>query len=174
MVKESAAVIGLASNSVESTQAIAGAFANHVVSGDVLVLSGDLGAGKTAFTQGFGAALGVTERITSPTFTLVHEYEGRLPVHHVDVYRLTSADELIDLALPEMFDKEGVTVIEWGDLILPELPRDYAQLKISLGELALGPDSRRIDVTFSGHSWGVRSVELAGALGPWIDGGASC
>src|SRR3546814_4996707 len=75
----------------------------------MMVVTGDLGAGKTAFVQGFGRALGVTDRITSPTFTLVHVYEGRLPIHHLDVYRLEQLEEAADLDLPEMLRSEEHT-----------------------------------------------------------------
>ena len=161
------AVIQLRTDDVGATQAVAGALASMVSGGEVIVLSGDLGAGKTAFTQGFGAALGVDERITSPTFTLVHEYVGRLALHHVDVYRLVDAGEVFDLALPEMLDDGGVTVIEWGNLIIPELPRDYLDIRISLGDVSEGPDIRYFSVTTVGSSWGTRADELAASLLAW-------
>ena len=100
----------------------------------MIVLAGDLGAGKTAFVQGFGRGLGVTERITSPTFTLVHVYEGRLPVHHLDVYRLEQLSEALDLGLPEMLDEGGVVLIEWGDAILPVLPHDFLEVRLTFGD----------------------------------------
>lgn len=157
----------LRSDDVDATRAIAAAIAELVAAGDVVVLSGDLGAGKTAFTQGFGAALGVQDRITSPTFTLVHEYEGRLAVHHVDVYRLDDASEVFDLALPELLDDGGVTVIEWGDLILPELPRDYLDVRLSLAEVDEGPDARIIAIAPVGPGWAARQERLAAAVAPW-------
>jgi len=162
-------VIQLRTQDVAGTQAVAAAIADLAREGDVILLSGDLGAGKTAFTQGFGAALGVDERITSPTFTLVHEYEGRLLLHHVDVYRLEDAGEVFDLALPEMLDDGGVTVIEWGNLIVPELPRDYLDLRLSLGDIAEGPDVRLIDVTTIGPTWSARMADLSPALQPWTE-----
>jgi tRNA threonylcarbamoyladenosine biosynthesis protein TsaE len=165
-----AAVIQLRTNDVVATQAVAGVLASMVSGGEVIVLSGDLGAGKTAFTQGFGAALGVDERITSPTFTLVHEYVGRLALHHVDVYRLEDSSEVFDLALPEMLDDGGVTVIEWGNLIIPELPRDYLDIRISLGEVSEGLDVRYLSVATVGASWSARSDELTAALMDWAVG----
>ena len=160
----------LKSDNVEVTRAIAGAIADVVEAGDVLILAGDLGTGKTAFTQGFGAALGVEQRITSPTFTLVHEYVGRLDIHHVDVYRLSHIGEIFDLALPELLDDDGVTIIEWGDLILSEIPRDYLELEIALGELSEGFDVRRMRLELVGPGWSRREQAVASAVSPWIDG----
>jgi len=160
-------VIQLRTEDVSGTRAVAAVVAGFAEEGDVILLSGDLGAGKTAFTQGFGAALGVDERITSPTFTLVHEYEGRMLMHHVDVYRLEDAGEVFDLALPEMLDDGGVTVIEWGNLIVPELPRDYLDMRLSLGDIEEGPDVRFIDVTTVGPSWSARVAGLTTALQAW-------
>ena len=119
--------------SVDATRALAGAVSSLARPGDVIVLAGDLGAGKTAFVQGFGRGLGVTDRITSPTFTLVHVYEGRLPVHHLDVYRLEQMNEALDLGLPEMLDEGGVVLIEWGDAILPMLPHDFLEVRLTFG-----------------------------------------
>lgn len=173
-VEVQATVIHLRTDDVAATKALAAALATLVQPGDVLVLSGDLGAGKTAFTQGFGAALGVTERITSPTFTLVHEYDGQIPVHHVDVYRMEEAGEVFDLALPEMLDDGGVTVVEWGNLILPELPRDYLDIRLSMAEVADGPDVRLIVVVVVGSSWTERSNDLLDVVAPWVDGSVQC
>lgn len=163
-------MLRLKSDNVEATRAIAEALAEVVEAGDVLILAGALGTGKTVFVQGFGAALGVVERITSPTFTLVHEYVGRLDIHHVDVYRLSHAAEVFDLALPELLDDGGVTIIEWGDLILSEIPRDYLELQIELGEISEGVDVRRFRIELVGPAWSRREHAIATALTPWIDG----
>ena len=97
---------------------MASALAQLSRSGDVIVLAGEMGAGKTAFAQGFGQALGITEPITSPTFTLVHTYDsGRIILHHADLYRLERTGELADLGLDELQDSGGVIIVEWGDIV---------------------------------------------------------
>ena len=150
--------------SVDATRELAGAVASLARPGDVIVLAGDLGAGKTAFVQGFGRGLGVTDRITSPTFTLVHVYEGRLPVHHLDVYRLEQMNEALDLGLPEMLDEGGVVLIEWGDAILPMLPHDLLEVRLTFGA---GDDDRHVAFRAVGQAWALRTDALAGVLTPW-------
>lgn len=100
--------------------------------GDFLALDGDLGAGKTLMTQGIAKGLKVTEDINSPTFTIIHEYEsGRLPLYHMDVYRLKQPEEMYDLGYEEYFYGEGVTVVEWAEIIEPLLPDDYLQIYLN-------------------------------------------
>ncbi len=106
--------------------------------GDLLVLTGDLGAGKTCFTQGLGRGLGIEERLTSPTFTLANRYEGRLLLHHLDVYRLDSLAETVDLDLADLLE-DGVTVIEWGDRITEVLPTDHLVVAIRYPDLPTAP-----------------------------------
>jgi tRNA threonylcarbamoyladenosine biosynthesis protein TsaE len=107
----------LRAESLEVTHAIAAAVAGLARSGDLIVLAGDMGAGKTAFAQGFGARLGVVEPITSPTFTLVHSYDcGKLTLHHADLYRLDRTTEVADLALAELAEFDGIVLVEWGDV----------------------------------------------------------
>ena len=145
------------------TGTIAAAVADLTVAGDVIVLGGDLGAGKTAFTKAFGAALEVTDAITSPTFTLHQRYEtGRLVVHHLDVYRIEQLDEVIDLALPELFESGGVVVIEWGDTIAPALPEGYLMVQLEFGD---GDDERSLNFTGIGTAWQARIGRLREALG---------
>lgn len=157
--------------SPEETKRLAAALAELARPGDVLVLAGDLGAGKTAFTQGFGAGLGVADRITSPTFTLAHEYEGRLTLHHLDVYRLENLNEVLDIGLPEMLDEGGVVVIEWGDAILPALPADLLEVRMTIGA---GDDDRAFAISPVGASWTARSRALATALRAWVEDDGSC
>ena len=151
--------------SVDATRDLAQAVSSLARPGDVIVLAGDLGAGKTAFVQGFGRGLGVEDRITSPTFTLVHVYEGRLPVHHLDVYRLEQLSEALDLGLPEMLDEGGVVLIEWGDAILPVLPHDLLEVRLTFG---VDDDDRHVAFRPVGAAWAPRADALAGVLTPWV------
>jgi tRNA threonylcarbamoyladenosine biosynthesis protein TsaE len=153
------------SRSVDETKALAAALAELARPGDLILLAGELGAGKTAFAQGFGKALGVVEPITSPTFTLASQYEGRLELNHLDVYRLDQAEEVLDLGLAEMLDEGGVTLIEWGDTIIPVLPADFLEVRLRLGE---GDDDRVIEIQPVGPRWSGRLRAMATALAPWI------
>ena len=174
----------MASDGPARTQAIATALAPLLVTGDLLILTGDLGAGKTCFAQGLGRGLAVEQNITSPTFTLANRYDGRLVLHHLDVYRLDSSAETLDLDLPELLES-GVTVIEWGDRITDVLPADHLVIAlrypalpdpvgVSLagvgdgtpgggdGESAVGAgdDDRLIDFIPEGTSWLDRLARL--------------
>lgn len=126
-----------------------------------MLLVGELGAGKTAFSKAFGAALGVAEPMTSPTFTLAREYEGRLPLHHLDVYRLEQMSEALDLDLPDLLDSGGVVLIEWGDAIAPMLPADYLRIEFTFG---VGNDDRNIALTPIGERWNGRQASLRAGL----------
>jgi tRNA threonylcarbamoyladenosine biosynthesis protein TsaE len=135
---------------------------------DVILLSGDLGAGKTTFSQGFGRGLGIDEQITSPTFTLVRSYTGRLDLHHLDVYRLDLA-EVADLGLNEVVDDESVTLIEWGDVVVPLLGKDHLEIRITLGDA----DDERIFRVEANGTWAARTRALRSALAPWLDDAGS-
>ncbi|GKU85254.1 tRNA (adenosine(37)-N6)-threonylcarbamoyltransferase complex ATPase subunit type 1 TsaE [Niallia sp. NCCP-28] len=112
----------------EDTQIIAEKLATLLKSGDVITLEGDLGAGKTTFTKGLAKGLNINRTVNSPTFTIIKEYNGRLPLYHMDVYRVKDSFE--DLGFDEYFEGNGVCVVEWAHLIQDQLPEDY--LKISL------------------------------------------
>lgn len=127
----------------EDTQAAGERLGASLEPGDVVALTGELGAGKTCFTQGLTRGLGVPRRAVSPTFVLVNEYQGRLPVHHVDAYRTGSMTELLDLGLDEMFSGDGVTIVEWADKLLPLLPARTVRVHIE----GLGDELRVITIT---------------------------
>ncbi len=151
---------------VEQTRALAGAVSGLVHAGDLVLLAGDLGTGKTAFAQGFAAGLGVDQAVTSPTFTLVRTYPGgRLVVNHVDVYRLERLQEAVDLGLAEMVDDDAVTLIEWGDVVVPALPADFLEIRLAYGEGA--GDERRLTLRTVGRRWAARRRSLEAALAPW-------
>jgi tRNA threonylcarbamoyladenosine biosynthesis protein TsaE len=162
--------------SVDETRLLAAAIAGLAEAGDLILLVGDLGAGKTAFAQGFARGLGIDEPVTSPTFTLVRTYRGRLALNHLDVYRLDRLQEADDLGLAELIDDGGVTLIEWGDAVAAVLPADYLEVRLAYGtepaaeagadEDALD-DRRLLQLSFLGPSWAPRAVALAGAVEPW-------
>ncbi|OFI46479.1 tRNA (adenosine(37)-N6)-threonylcarbamoyltransferase complex ATPase subunit type 1 TsaE [Floricoccus penangensis] len=106
--------------------AFAESLAHKLNAGDVIVLTGDLGAGKTTFTKGLGKGLGINQMIKSPTYTIVREYEGRLPLYHMDVYRIGDDPDSIDL--DSYIFGDGVTVIEWGNLLEADLPKEYLEI----------------------------------------------
>jgi tRNA threonylcarbamoyladenosine biosynthesis protein TsaE len=161
--------VAAATPSAAATGDLAAALAELAQPSDLILLSGDLGAGKTTFCQGFGRGLGIDEQITSPTFTLVRSYTGRLDLYHLDVYRLEQLEEVIDLGLSELLDDGSVTVIEWGDVIAPVLPQDYLEVRIRLGD---DDDARVLDIEPVGQRWSARMRALTTALHPWIEGAA--
>ena len=110
--------------------------------GAVVALTGELGAGKTSFVQGLVRGLGASVRATSPTFVLVNEYAGRVPIHHVDAYRTESMTELMDLGLLEMIGGDGVTIVEWADRLTPLMPPDAIHVHIT----GVGDELRTITI----------------------------
>lgn len=131
--------------------------AGAVRPGDVVVLCGQLGAGKTQFTKGMAAGLGVSDEITSPTFNIVYEYhDGRIPLYHFDLYRLERSSELDDIAYWELLEGDGVSVVEWGDKFPDCMASDYLELRFTVDERG----SRSIGV----RPVGERAAELAGIL----------
>jgi tRNA threonylcarbamoyladenosine biosynthesis protein TsaE len=157
-------VIWARTKSVDDTRSLAGEIAALTTPGDILLLAGDLGAGKTAFAQGLGAALGVTTPITSPTFTLMRSYEGRFRIHHFDVYRLDQLQEVIDLGIWEMLDDGAVVLVEWGDAVAPALPADFLEVRI---ELTASDDERLLRLRPVGARWCARQGGLQRALERW-------
>ena len=119
--------------SVEQTQQVAAALAEAVAPGSVVTLDGDLGAGKTHFTQGLAAALGIVDPVTSPTFNLMVVYEGgRIPLYHFDLYRLEDPYQLEDLAFYEVVEGDGVSCIEWASKFPDEMPEDRLEVFIAV------------------------------------------
>ncbi|MCQ4924185.1 tRNA (adenosine(37)-N6)-threonylcarbamoyltransferase complex ATPase subunit type 1 TsaE [Tissierella carlieri] len=138
---------------LEETKEFGIKLGNILKSGDIVCLNGDLGAGKTTLTKSIGLGLGVTDYITSPTFTLINQYNGRLAVYHFDVYRLENVDELYDLGFDEYFYGKGVCIIEWAEKIEKLLPKERIVLDIEKGK---DIDERVIKIT--GH--GNRYIEI--------------
>jgi tRNA threonylcarbamoyladenosine biosynthesis protein TsaE len=156
----------LASPTAEDTRAIGAAFAPLLRAGDVIALTGELGAGKTTLVQGVAGALGYDGAVTSPTFTLVREYRTpTLPLVHADVYRLDRVQDALDLGLDETAE-DGVLMIEWGDAVDALLPGDRLVVELSiLGE----DDARRIALRSEGTAWQTRWERLEQAVDPWRD-----
>ncbi len=152
-----------ATDTPSATKELGQTLAELLTDGDLLVLTGDLGAGKTCLTQGIGVGLGIEDRITSPTFTIASQYDGRLRLNHLDVYRVGQISETLDLDLPELLET-GVTVIEWGEQIDPALPEDRLVVRLGYGD---GDDDRSIRFEAQGERWTARLDTLASALGTW-------
>ena len=149
--------------SADETLALAEAVGTLLRPGDVVVLAGDLGSGKTTFAKGVGRALAVDEPVVSPTFTIVRQYDGRLPLVHVDVYRLDHLQELHDLGLEELIDDAAVTLVEWGDAVAAYLPSERLEVRLEPGA---ADDDRVVTLVSAGPSWFARGDALAAAISP--------
>ena len=158
--------VDLVTHAPDETRKSAAALAELLIPGDVVSLTGELGAGKTAFVQGAARALGVQEPVVSPTFVLVREYRGEMPIYHVDVYRLDRLQEVHDLGFEDLLDPAGVVFVEWGDAVEALLPDSHLRVEIT------SPDeqTRRLKVTARGPSWASRWERLEGLLQPWRSG----
>jgi tRNA threonylcarbamoyladenosine biosynthesis protein TsaE len=150
-----------------STEALGEALAALLRAGDVLVLSGDLGAGKTQLTKGIARGLGVPEPVTSPTFNILLVHEGRLPLYHFDLYRLETAEQLEDLDYWGTLEADGVAVVEWGDRFAHALPLDGVVARIAI----TGDDTRELDLSALGErgawligAWLVAAGDVRGAV----------
>lgn len=119
------------SHSTQETEAIGEELAQKLRGGDVLAFTGSLGMGKTAFTRGLARGLGCRGRVTSPTFTIVNEYEGRTPLFHFDMYRLGSSDELFDIGWDDYLARSGVCAVEWSERVSDALPDDTIYVDIA-------------------------------------------
>lgn len=186
VVMSSRSRIVLSTRDALDTQAVAGAIAPLCVPGDVLLLAGDLGSGKTTFAQGFGRALGIAGPITSPTFTLVRQYrldgdqdtpDGNpvVTLLHADVYRLDHLHEIADLGLGELVEDGGVALVEWGDEAEPILGKGALSVRLDSAPIEGDPadpaDRRTVTVGWEGPPWAGRSARLREVLRPWEVGG---
>lgn len=129
----------------QETEQLGHRLAQKLHGGEIIAYTGDLGAGKTAFTRGIAKGLGITERVTSPTFTIVNEYEGgRLPLFHFDMYRLGSSDELYDIGWEDYLARNGVCAVEWSEIVADAIEGDviYVDIKNERGD-----DHRSITIT---------------------------
>lgn len=144
--------LGVTSESAEETRILGASLAPLLVPGDVLSLNGDLGAGKTVFVQGLATALGVVQRVSSPSFTLVQEYQARYPIVHLDVYRLNSLQEVIDLGFEELLDPAAILVVEWGEAVRPLLPSRYLEIEIRRSDPE-HENRRHLTFSPSGDEW---------------------
>jgi tRNA threonylcarbamoyladenosine biosynthesis protein TsaE len=160
-------VIELRASDLGDTHAIAGAIAGVVRPRDLIVLVGEMGAGKTAFATGFAKALGVhgDDHVSSPTFTLMRSYtSGRIPMHHADLYRLTSLAEVADLGIRELLDMGAVGLVEWGDVASEVLGDGLSVTLIADDD---DEDARIISVAVDGLAWDTRWELLRNALRSW-------
>lgn len=147
------------SNSPDTTKAIGEKLGRFLEAGDVVALYGDLGAGKTCFAQGVARGLGILSNVTSPTFVLLREYEGRLPLYHFDAYRLNGAEDFTQLGGEEYLSGNGVSVIEWAERVAEALPED--RLEVEFVRLHGDEDARLLHFKGTGQ----RSLAIVEVLG---------
>jgi tRNA threonylcarbamoyladenosine biosynthesis protein TsaE len=144
--------VRLTADSAEATREIGARLGRAARPGDVIALYGDLGAGKTCFVQGVAAGLGVAGPVTSPTFVMVAEHAGRLPLYHVDLYRTNGLEEIAGLGLDELLDGEGVTVVEWAEKAEALLPARTLRVRIR----GAGEEPREIELEGLRPGWDAR------------------
>jgi tRNA threonylcarbamoyladenosine biosynthesis protein TsaE len=161
--------LSIRTSTANDTRAAGSELAKLLRPRDVVVLTGELGAGKTTFVQGVARGLGAAEHVASPTFTLVREYvSGRVPLAHVDLYRLDREQDVIDLALDELEEGERVLLVEWGDPVAELLGAERLRIEF-VGEDPSGADeTRRITVSAVGATWEERAPAIVAALGRWV------
>lgn len=144
-------------HNLKDTELIGEVIAKNLEKGTVLCLDGDLGAGKTTLTQFIAKNFGVKEYITSPTFTIIKEYEGKMPFYHMDVYRIEAEDDMYDLGYEEYIYSEGITIIEWSDKIRNMLPENRINIEIQRNSTDTG---RILYITGKGHTYDKITEEL--------------
>ena len=153
--------VTVTTESSKATEALARVVSEYVVGGDVVLLAGDLGAGKTVFARGLAHGLGVDEPVVSPTFTLAREYTGRVRIVHADIYRLDHVRELEDLGFDDA-DDNTVTIVEWGDVVSGVFGVD--RLEVRLEFVANHDDVRRVTISAVGPDWSARAAALCAAV----------
>ncbi|HXQ43837.1 MAG TPA: tRNA (adenosine(37)-N6)-threonylcarbamoyltransferase complex ATPase subunit type 1 TsaE [Acidimicrobiales bacterium] len=167
------------------TRRLAAALAGELTAGDLLLLVGDLGTGKTTFTQGLARGLGVTDPVTSPTFTLVRAYPcaaGSVStLLHADLYRLDRLSDVVDLGLAEMVEDDAVAVVEWGDVAASVFGPDVLTVRLAApptgdarpadGPVGERPDEDRIVTIHAAGTWSARRAAVAARLAPWTSAG---
>ncbi len=141
----------LKTSSAEQTIELGKKIGSFLKKGDIIALQGTLAAGKTTITKGIALSLGIEEPITSPTFTLISEYEGNMPLYHLDVYRLDGVDSFIDLGTDDLLYGEGVSIIEWSEKIMSELPKDVITIKL---EVPNETESEKRTITIQNWQYG--------------------
>jgi len=171
-------VLEVHSHSVSDTREIAAVLSQLVAVNDIVLLHGDMGAGKTAFAQGFAAGLGIDEPVTSPTFNLVHTFDtGRIVLHHADLYRLDRTSEVSDLGLGELVEGDGVLIVEWGEAAAGLLG-DHLDIRLEVARSNTGEatseDERILRFEPCGESWVRRWSKIEAALAPWSSVGEPC
>jgi tRNA threonylcarbamoyladenosine biosynthesis protein TsaE len=147
-LKERINLINIKTLSVEETLELGYRLGNQLKKGDIICLNGDLGAGKTAFTSGIAKAMGIQGYITSPTFTIVNEYNAAVPLYHFDVYRIVDSDEMYEIGFDEYIDGNGIIVIEWADSIKNIIPQN--QISVRIKKTTENEDARDITIDFAG------------------------
>jgi len=151
------------SNSAEDTYDLGCEIGKWLERGQLILLSGDLGTGKTIITQGICAGIGVEEDVTSPTFNLINEYEGELSVYHMDLYRLENEEELGDLGFEDYLEDKGIIIIEWPDIVYNIIPADFLYVKIR----RISTEKREITLKAEGE----RSLRLIERVGKYVSNG---
>lgn len=154
------------SDSTEKTAALGKKLASFLMAGDLIALSGELGAGKTTFVKALAPGLGISvDDVNSPSYTLVNEYYGRIPLYHFDLYRLEGSEDVDNLGFDEYMEGDGLAVVEWADVAPQILPAEHLKIKISI----VGEDERTIEL----DGIGARYVRLVERLRSSLQGAAS-
>jgi tRNA threonylcarbamoyladenosine biosynthesis protein TsaE len=159
--------------SAVETRILGTALAAFLLPGDLISLTGELGAGKTVFVQGLAAALGTEGPVTSPSFTLVHEYEARYRIVHLDVYRLDSFQEVLDLGFEELLDPNAIVLLEWGDAVEPLLPRSYLTVDLRRGPDPEAEDERIVTFRPRGNEWIRKLLDMRQTAEALLDAASS-